>query len=142
MFKKFLLGLFVAGALTSVFADPWRRNEPPDPAKMAEMRQRHLDELHHKLALKPEQEAAWQTFVEHTPPPPRPEREEMKKLKAPQRLERMLQHMREQQALLEEHLAALNTFYEQLTPEQQEVFDRQPPPPHPPHLPPPSPDDP
>ena len=142
MLKKFVLGLFVAGAMISAFAfaDPNPRPDPPDPARMAEMRQKHLDQLHQKLALKPEQEAAWQTFVEKTPPPPRPEREDLKNLKAPQRLERMLQHLRTQEAQMQEHLAALTEFYNQLTPEQQEIFDRQPPPPHPPIPPPPGPD--
>ena len=122
MVKKFLLGLVVAGVAAAALAEPHR----------AEMRQKHLAELHQKLALQPEQEAAWQVFVEKTQPPPPPERADPGRLTAPQRLERMLEHLRRQEARLEEHLAALTEFYNLLTPEQQEVFDRQSPPPLPP----------
>jgi hypothetical protein len=136
LFKKLMLGLVMAGVVASVWADPWRRNDPPDPAQRAEMRRKRLQELHEKLALQPEQEAAWQAFIDKTPPPSPPPWEDLQSLKAPQRLERMLDHLRQQQVHLEQHLAALKEFYAQLSPQQQEIFDRQPPPP-PPHLPPP-----
>ncbi|MBT9581986.1 Spy/CpxP family protein refolding chaperone [bacterium] len=140
MCKKILLGLIAIGVVAAAFAEPWRKKEPPDPAQRAEMRRKHLEELHQKLALQPDQEAAWLAFVEKTQPPPPPEREDFGKLKAPQRLERMLEHLRQQEANLELHLAALTELYHRLTPEQQEVFDRTPPPPHFPPPPRPDPD--
>lgn len=99
-----------------------------DPAKMAEMHEKRMNALHDKLKLKPEQEAAWQSYVQKTKPqapPERPDHGSMANMKAPERMEKMLQMMRQRQTHMEAHLAALKEFYAQLTPDQQAVLDKQ-----------------
>lgn len=89
------------------------------------MRQRHT-ELHDKLNLNAQQEAAWQTYTDATMKnmtPPSWSHEEMAKLTAPQRLEKMIQFTREREQKLTAQLDALKTFYATLTPEQQKIFD-------------------
>ncbi|MBT9582436.1 Spy/CpxP family protein refolding chaperone [bacterium] len=140
MMKGMIMGALVAGLLACAFAEPWEGKGPPDPARMAELHRQHWQKLHEKLCLKPEQEAAWQVFVERSqpvppPPPPDPaEREQMMQLKTPQRVERILERMRAHHAKMEENLAAVQEFYAKLSPEQQEVMDQEPlpPPPRPP----------
>ncbi|MBS1188149.1 MAG: hypothetical protein H6R04_2167 [Burkholderiaceae bacterium] len=104
--------------------------ERMDPAKRAEtmkawMEKRHAA-LHDKLKLNAEQETAWKAFVAGAIPPAMPmrmQRDEMAKLSAPQRAEKMLTFMKERQAHMETRLASLKKFYAVLTPEQQKVFD-------------------
>ncbi|MBS1170930.1 MAG: hypothetical protein H6R01_1848 [Burkholderiaceae bacterium] len=106
------------------------RAERVDPAKRAEtmkawMAKRHAA-LHDKLKLNAEQETAWKAFVAGATPPAVPmrmQRDEMMKLSAPERAEKMLAFMKERQAHMETRLAALKKFYAVLTPEQQKVFD-------------------
>ncbi|HTT07177.1 MAG TPA: Spy/CpxP family protein refolding chaperone [Gammaproteobacteria bacterium] len=85
-------------------------------------------ELHDKLKLKPEQEAAWNTFVEKMKPAQpmeRPNWGELKKLPAPDRMGKMLDMMKAREGQMENRLAALKEFYATLTPEQQKIFDGQ-----------------
>lgn len=85
-------------------------------------------ELHDKLALSAEQETAWKTFAEKTKQPEgtdRPDRKALSQLQAPERLEKMLSLMKDREARMSEHLAALKVFYAVLTPSQQKVFDEQ-----------------
>ncbi len=84
--------------------------------------------LHAKLKLTPEQEAAWNTFVEKVKPAAgegfeRPDPEELAKLTAPERMEAMLARMKSREERMTTHLAAVKEFYAVLTPEQQKVFD-------------------
>lgn len=89
------------------------------------MEQRH-QQLHGALKLTPEQEGAWKKLMESERPMARGDasrREDWAKLSTPERAEKMLERMREHQALMTEHVAALKEFYGQLTPEQRKTFD-------------------
>ena len=138
MLRKFVLASLIAvSAGAAVMPAQAEKEKSPgpgqhrkwDPAKMAEMRTKHLEALHKKLDIKPEQESAWQTWTEQTKMPERPQHskadwEAMQKLSAPERMEKMLEHMKAGQTRMEQHLAALKTFYGQLTPEQKATFDK------------------
>ncbi|GGC95803.1 Spy/CpxP family protein refolding chaperone [Undibacterium terreum] len=97
-------------------------------AKMKDRMAKHQAELHDKLKLTAAQEPAWKTFIDATAPGPMPahkpeDRKAFEKLNTPDRMEKGLQMMKEHQAKMEAHLAALKTFYAVLTPEQQKTFD-------------------
>ncbi|TFW27859.1 Spy/CpxP family protein refolding chaperone [Massilia horti] len=96
-------------------------------AKMAEMWQKHVTKLHDSLKLTSAQEPAWNTFVNAIKPQPmaKPDRAAWAALTAPQRMEKMIAMSKERTTRMESHLAALNTFYNQLTPEQKKTFDQQ-----------------
>lgn len=92
---------------------------------MAKRAKRQAD-LHTKLKLSAAQEPAWKTYTDSMKPADmkdRPDRAAMKKMPAPQRMEAMLERMKQGQSRMESHLAALKTFYATLTPEQQKTFD-------------------
>jgi len=88
-----------------------------------------MAELHKELKLTPAQEADWNTWsakikeIREAKKQSRPDREAMKNLPAPERLEKMIAHNKAKQTYLEEALAATKTFYATLTPEQRKVFD-------------------
>lgn len=101
-----------------------------DHAKWEAHRAEHLAALKLKLKLKPEQEAAWSAFATASQAGMRAmhegkqaERDEFAKLTTPQRLDKMLAKADERRAQLAERAKAVKTFYAQLTPEQQGVFD-------------------
>ena len=103
---------------------------PADPAlraaKMQQRMARHLAELHDKLKLTAAQEPAWKAFSAAITPaamPTPPERKEMDQLNTPQRMEKMLERMKQHQEKMQAHLDALKTLYAVLTPEQQKIFD-------------------
>lgn len=90
--------------------------------------QNHQQQLHDALKLKPEQEAAWTKFQSTHPfanGMQRPDRSEMAKLTAPERAEKMLEQQKKHQDAMSQHVSAMKTFYDQLTPEQKKVFDEQ-----------------
>ncbi len=98
--------------------------------KMQERMAKHIAELHDKLKITTAQEPAWKTFIESTKPsmPPgaqamRPDHKEMDKLSTPARMEKMLEKLKEHEAMMQTRLTSLKTFYAVLTPEQQKVFD-------------------
>jgi Spy/CpxP family protein refolding chaperone len=96
-------------------------------AKMAEHRAKRVAELHDALKLSGAQEPAWNTFVNATAPAPkagRPDRAAWASLPAPARMEKVIAMSKQRTARMEQHLAALNTFYATLTPEQKKVFDQ------------------
>jgi Spy/CpxP family protein refolding chaperone len=98
------------------------------PERMEKMHEQHLTKLHDRLKLTSQQETAWKKFAASEPMRgklDRPDPAEMEKLKAPQRLEKALEHMRTMETNLTEHLKALKEFYAVLTPEQQKIFDEQ-----------------
>jgi protein CpxP len=98
------------------------------PEQMQERFAKRQAELHDKLKLTPAQEPAWKAFVERMKPgarPARPDRAEMEKLTAPERMERMLGMMKEAEKRMADRLAAVKEFYSVLTPEQQKVFNEQ-----------------
>ncbi|HYE36901.1 Spy/CpxP family protein refolding chaperone [Methylocaldum sp.] len=88
-----------------------------------------MAELHKELKLTAAQEADWNTWsakikeIREAKKQSRPDREAMKNLPAPERLEKMIAHNKAKQTYLEEALGATKTFYATLTPEQRKVFD-------------------
>lgn len=135
------LSFGVAGMGTAVSATPsdkpeWGCGYGPgmdgkwDKAKNGERMKQHMQQrhaaLHDKLKLNAQQEAAWQTYTAATMKnmtPPSWDREEMAKLSAPERMERMIQNMREREQRMTAQLESLKTFYATLTPEQKKIFD-------------------
>ena len=82
--------------------------------------------LHAALKLTPEQETAWNSFVEKmkpSGPTQRPDWSKLAKATAPERMESMLSFMKTRQTEMESRLQVVKDFYAQLTPEQQKVFD-------------------
>ncbi|MGA7179567.1 MAG: Spy/CpxP family protein refolding chaperone [Thiobacillaceae bacterium] len=89
-----------------------------------------LSALKEKLKLKPQQEAAWNAFAGASQPVERhmgeekqARRGEFAKLNTPQRLDIMLAKSDQRRTRMVERTQAIKTFYAQLTPEQQRVFD-------------------
>ncbi len=88
-----------------------------------------LAQLHTELKLAPAQEADWKTWsgkvdqARSEKKEARPDFEAMKKLPAPDRLQKMIEFGKARQAALEDILAATKTYYATLSPEQRKVFD-------------------
>lgn len=94
--------------------------------RMKEHMAKRQADLHAKLKLSAAQEPAWKAYVDSMTPPAsgqRPDRSALQSMPSPQRMEAMLERMRQNQARMESHLAGLKTFYAALTPEQQKTFD-------------------
>lgn len=84
--------------------------------------------LHDKLKLNPDQEEAWKALQSTMKPPA--ERKhldmaEMEKLTAPERMEKMLEQMKQHQEAMGTRLQAVKAFYAKLSPEQQKTFDQE-----------------
>ncbi|RSZ55471.1 Spy/CpxP family protein refolding chaperone [Massilia atriviolacea] len=82
--------------------------------------------LHEQLKLTAQQEPAWAAWSAASKPgerPPRGERGQWAGKSAPERMEMQLEMAKKHVASMETRLAALNTFYATLTPEQKKVFD-------------------
>lgn len=100
----------------------------PMQERMAERMKQHQQQLHDALKLNPDQEKAWVKFQEsHVggpgPMAQRPDPAEMAKLNAPERAEKMLEMMKQRQSGMEQHVAAMKTFYGQLNAEQKKTLD-------------------
>jgi protein CpxP len=98
------------------------------PEQMKERFAKRQAELHDKLKLTAAQEPAWNTFAGKMKPgerPARPDRAEMERLSAPERMERMLAMMKQGEQRMADRLAAVKEFYAVLTPEQQKTFNEQ-----------------
>lgn len=98
--------------------------------KMVERHDKRLAELKDKLKLSPAQTAAWQIFAEaQKPGQPAQDREAMReayaKMNTPQRLDAMLEKSNVRHARMVARVEAVKSFYAQLTPEQQAIFDAQ-----------------
>lgn len=139
-FRKHVLAGIVAlgcvAGLTSVYA------EKPGCDRMEGNRMFHHDgksgermkahmakrqaALHGKLKLTTAQEGAWSKFNERMQPgspPARPDKAEIEKLSAPERMDRMYAMMKEREKKMVERIAAVKEFYAVLTPEQQKIFN-------------------
>ena len=85
--------------------------------------------LHDKLKLNADQEKAWKSYlavVDSNFNSWKPlSRAEIEKMTAPQRMQTMLDRMKEREGRMASQLAALKTFYNKLTPEQQKTFDNE-----------------
>lgn len=136
-FKRLMLAGAVAGLAAAAQAQPAGAGASPrhDPAQMQQRMQERMQErmarLKAELKITPEQEAAWNSFTASMKPPARPappDREEIRKLNTPERIERMrAERARRGQAMDQREQATLQ-FYAALTPEQQKVFDARLPP--------------
>ncbi len=100
----------------------------PSPEKMAEHAARREAALHDALKLTPQQESAWTTYIAKMhagQPMQRPNHEQMEKMPAPERMEKMLAMMRDRERRLSDRLEATKPLYAVLTPTQRTVFDQQ-----------------
>ena len=140
-FRRHLLGGLVAltlgaGSVAAYANQPacegWGEGHASaaDHQKFAErMKQRIAKreaELHGKLKLNAGQEAAWNSYIAKMrpeAPSARPERARFDKLPAPERMEKMLELMKQREGKMTQRLAATKEFYAVLTPEQQQVFN-------------------
>ena len=115
-------------------AAPGERRARMDPAqrqqRMAERHASRMAELKTQLQITPAQEGAWSAYAAAMQPPadaqrrgPRMERGEFDKLTTPQRIDRMQQFSAERQARMQQRGDAIKSFYAQLTPAQQKIYD-------------------
>lgn len=107
-------------------ADAPQHDHATMAARMKERMAKRQQELHDKLKLNASQESAWQTYIgklQPGQPPAHPSREEMAKLSAPERMDRMLAMMKEHEKRMEARVAATKEFYAVLTPDQQKIFN-------------------
>lgn len=119
-----IAGLLLVGA-SAAYADDAPKTKPHqgwqmDPAKREAMMAKHMQMLHDKLKIQPQQEAAWKTFADSMKPERMAKPPMDDKATAPQRMEQMMQS---HQAEMQKRLDALKAFYAQLTPEQQKIMD-------------------
>ncbi|SFU95987.1 Spy/CpxP family protein refolding chaperone [Pseudoduganella namucuonensis] len=95
-------------------------------AKLAERIAKHQQALHDSLKLTAAQEPAWAAFVSATTPTlahPAVDRAALAQLSAPERMEKRLELHKQHLVKQETRLAAVKTFYAQLTAEQKKTFD-------------------
>jgi hypothetical protein len=118
-------------AQTQAQAAPGRHGPAMTPeqrqARRAERMAQRQAKLHDLLKLTPAQEPAWATYVAASRPTAAPtpgDRQAWSTLSAPARLEKHIALQKQRIAVMESHLAALKTFYAQLTPEQKKLFDQ------------------
>ncbi len=94
--------------------------------RMVEHMKQRQQQLHDSLKLNADQEKAWAKFQETQPfaqADKRPDPAEFAKLSAPDRAEKMLEIMKTHQDGMTQHVAAMKTFYGQLSAEQKKSFD-------------------
>jgi protein CpxP len=137
------LCLGLAAAAAAGAQDRPAAGGPPSAARNGEhrrmmfeqMRQRREQRLHDLLQIKPDQEAAFHTFLAAAAPPRRDGDKDGKgrggpgggqppaPLTTPQRLDRMAARMAERQQRFQQVAAATRTFYGVLSAEQRKAFD-------------------
>lgn len=125
--KSFIIGLAVLGlGATTLSAQAADSRPGQRHANWGERAAEHQQKLREQLKLTPSQDAAWATFAAAIEPAARGERPahaDWKSMPAPQRMEQRIEMARQHVTRMETRLAALNTFYAVLTPEQKKVFD-------------------
>jgi len=97
-------------------------------AKRAQKRAKRVAKLHDELRITPAQENAWNAFVASMKPAQRADhqrgaRTAMATLSAPERAQKMIERQKQRTVFMEQRLAALNSFYSVLSPDQKKVFD-------------------
>ena len=95
-------------------------------AKWSERAAARQQKLREHLKLTPSQDAAFAAYMAAAKPAgfaAQRDRAAWKSMSAPARMEQQLAMARSHVAAMETRLAALNTFYAVLTPEQKKVFD-------------------
>lgn len=109
-------------------------HEGMDPARMERMRARmeermakRLGELKQKLQIARGQENAWDAWTAALKPAPfqRPDRGAFARMTTPERIDRIKALRAQRAAEMDKRLDATKTFYAQLSPEQQKVFDQE-----------------
>lgn len=109
----------------------WDAKRAERHTKMAQKRAERQAQLHAALKLNAAQQPAWDAFVASQAPGKRgdrmqrPDRAAIAGLSAPERMQRGIDMQKRRVAHMEQRLAALNSFYAVLTPEQRKVFDEQ-----------------
>lgn len=98
-----------------------------DPAKFqAKMAERQAA-LKSQLKITAEQEPAWNVYTASRLPlagkGPRPDREALRSMTTPERIEQMRKHQAERQAEMDRRADATLRLYAALSPEQQKLFD-------------------
>lgn len=112
----------LAFALALAFAAPVAAQPGQEPS---------LQGLHDALRLRPDQEQAWQIFLQASSPDPQEDArhrdayQRLGSLRAPQRFDLSIQMMRADLAAMERRASALSAFYATLSPDQQAAFDRE-----------------
>ena len=113
-------------------AMPTREERQARRAEFEAKRAQHIAKLHDELRITPAQENAWNAFVASMKPLDRHgehgghqqgDRAAWAGLSAPQRAEKMLAMQKQRMAAMEQRVAALNSFYSVLSPDQKKVFD-------------------
>jgi hypothetical protein len=109
-----------------------REHGAMDPARMERMRARmeermakRLGDLKQKLQISRGQEGAWDAWTATLKPAQfqHPDRAAFAHMTTPERIDRMKALRAQRAAEMDKRLDATKTFYAQLTPEQQKVFD-------------------
>ncbi len=99
-----------------------------DPAQRQAMREQRQDKFKQELQITAEQEPAWHAYTASMLPPApkadRPDREALRKMTTPQRIERLRALHAERHAAMEQRAQAVLRLYAALTPEQQQRFDQ------------------
>jgi periplasmic protein CpxP/Spy len=135
--KRLVVGILALGlgagsfaALAQAPGSGGPMGAPGDQGRSSERMKEHMakrqTEMHDKLKLNANQEAAWSTYVAKMKPGERParmSRAEIDTLPAPERMEKMLESMKVAEQRMTERLAATREFYAVLTPEQQTTFN-------------------
>jgi len=130
-----LCALATAGAAKAAIAEttaradytkPWKNDG--DAAKRWSMKiQKRMSRLYDGLKLEPSQEPAWKDYQEvvSSTLQAHKQREQSKTvaMTAPERMEKMYEKVKEREVVMARLLEATKTFYSQLTPEQQRIFD-------------------
>jgi hypothetical protein len=139
MNKKIIGALFVAISLTLASVSVLASKNDCDHGWSAEYEhgeaarfEKHMAKLHDALKLTTAQEAAWTEFSNkmkpvtmENPAMDKPGAQDWKSLSTPDRLDKMLEHMKSHEKQLAEHAVAVRAFYGTLTPDQQKTFDKQ-----------------
>ena len=125
--KNIIIGLTVLGLGAASFTVQAQEAQPGMHAKWAERAAQHQRKLHDLLKLTPSQDSAWASYTASArsahPRAGHGERGAWKTMTAPQRMEKHIEMAKQHIATMETRLAALNSFYAVLTPEQKKLFD-------------------
>jgi hypothetical protein len=127
--RRLLLGTLLATSSAIAAAQaPAPVAEAPTPMqqRMAERHDQRMADLKSQLKITPAQEPAWSAFTATMKPPAqaaRMNRGELNNLTTPQRIDLMQERAAKRQAWMKERGDAVKTFYAQLSPEQQKIFD-------------------
>lgn len=140
-FKHMVLSGLLAGVAVTAMAQPApaapaeapmakpaeRGAQRHDPAKFqAKMAERQAA-LKSQLKITAEQEPAWNVYTASRLPVagkgPRPDREALRSMTTPERIQQMRTHQAERQAEMDRRADATLRLYAALSPEQQKLFD-------------------